>query len=138
MPAEQGHVTPASLVTVAIPVFGRLEYLPRALESVRRQDYQNVELIVSDNGSNAAVEDLVDRYYGRPYRFRRNPATVPLAVHFNQLVDAASGEYFALLSDDDEISPNFLSALDEKITLCTTQIDKTEQYKKGLLQKMFV
>jgi type I restriction enzyme S subunit len=33
---------------------------------------------------------------------------------------------------------NFLSAIDEKINLCTTQIEKTEQYKKGLLQKMFV
>ena len=32
---------------------------------------------------------------------------------------------------------NFLSAIDEKITLCNTQIEKTEQYKKGLLQQMF-
>jgi type I restriction enzyme S subunit len=32
---------------------------------------------------------------------------------------------------------NFLSAIDEKITHCTTQIEKTEQWKKGLLQKMF-
>ena len=33
---------------------------------------------------------------------------------------------------------NFLSAIDEKIALSTIQIEKTEQYKKGLLQKMFV
>jgi len=33
---------------------------------------------------------------------------------------------------------NFLSAIDEKISLCNTQIAKTEQYKKGLLQQMFV
>jgi len=32
---------------------------------------------------------------------------------------------------------NFLSAIDEKINHCTTQIEKTEQWKKGLLQKMF-
>ncbi|MEI7999119.1 MAG: restriction endonuclease subunit S, partial [Candidatus Omnitrophota bacterium] len=32
---------------------------------------------------------------------------------------------------------NFLSAIDEKINCCTDQISKTEQYKKGLLQKMF-
>jgi len=32
---------------------------------------------------------------------------------------------------------NFLSAIDEKIYCCTDQISKTEQYKKGLLQKMF-
>lgn len=33
---------------------------------------------------------------------------------------------------------NFLSAIDEKISLCNNQIAKTEQYKKGLLQQMFV
>lgn len=33
---------------------------------------------------------------------------------------------------------NFLTAIDEKISLCNTQINKTEQYKKGLLQQMFV
>jgi len=32
----------------------------------------------------------------------------------------------------------FLSAIDDKINLCNTQIEKTEQWKKGLLQKMFV
>jgi type I restriction enzyme S subunit len=33
---------------------------------------------------------------------------------------------------------NFLSAIDDKINLCNTQIEKTEQWKKGLLQKMLV
>ena len=33
---------------------------------------------------------------------------------------------------------NFLSAIDEKIYHCQQQIEKTEQWKKGLLQKMFV
>ncbi|MDP2888656.1 MAG: restriction endonuclease subunit S [Bacteroidota bacterium] len=33
---------------------------------------------------------------------------------------------------------NFLSAIDEKINCCTDQISKTDQYKKGLLQQMFV
>ena len=33
---------------------------------------------------------------------------------------------------------NFLSAIDEKINHRQTQIEKTEQYKKGLLQQMFV
>jgi type I restriction enzyme, S subunit len=32
---------------------------------------------------------------------------------------------------------NFLSSLDEKINHCQKQIEQTEQWKKGLLQKMF-
>ena len=33
---------------------------------------------------------------------------------------------------------NFLSAIDEKISHCQVQITKMEQYKKGLLQQLFV
>jgi type I restriction enzyme S subunit len=33
---------------------------------------------------------------------------------------------------------NFLSAIDEKINHCQLQIEKTENWKKGLLQQLFV
>lgn len=106
-----GGAKPTSIVTVAIPVYKRLAYLPRALESVQRQDYPHVELIVSSNGRNPEVLGLVERHYGKAYRLRQNVDSVPMAAHFNQLVAAASGEYFLLLSDDDEISPNCLTTL---------------------------
>jgi len=100
------------LVTVGLPVYRRLDYLPQALQSLDAQDYPSIELIVSDNGMNGPrIPEIVARYYSRPYRFRQNPSTVPIAVHFNQLVDEASGEYFILLSDDDEVSPNYVSEM---------------------------
>ena len=44
---------------------------------------------------------------------------------------------FPCLEEQTKIA-NFLSAIDEKINCCTDQINKTEQYKKGLLQQLFV
>jgi glycosyltransferase involved in cell wall biosynthesis len=100
------------LVTVGIPVYKRLNYLPQALRSVHIQDYPNIELIVSDNGMNGAkITDIVDAYYSRPYRFRQNAESVPVIPHFNQIINEATGEYFVLLSDDDEISPSYISEL---------------------------
>ena len=61
------------------------------------------------NGS--AVSELVKQHYSRPSRFRQNPSTVGMSIHFNQIIKEASGEYFVLLADDDEISSNYVSEL---------------------------
>lgn len=100
------------LVTIGIPVYKRLEFLPNVLQIVAAQDYPHIDLLVSDNGLNGSVvPDIVNRHISRPYRFRQNAATVGISTHFNQLMQNAEGEYFVALADDDEISPNFLSEL---------------------------
>ncbi len=100
------------LVTIAVPIYKRLQYIPSILKMVGEQDYPEVELLISDNGKNGSkVREMVEGHYSRPYRFRQNPETVQMVVHFNQLVNEARGEYFFLLLDDDEISPNFASEL---------------------------
>jgi len=57
------------------------------------------------------VPDIVAKYYRKPYRFRQNSTTVGISAHFNQLIQSASGEYFVVLADDDEISSNYVSDL---------------------------
>jgi glycosyltransferase involved in cell wall biosynthesis len=100
------------LVTIGIPIYKRLEYLPNALRVVTAQDYPHIDLLVSDNGVNgSAVSDLVEQHYRRPYRFRQNASTVSPSIHFTQLIQNARGEYFIALPDDDEITPNFVSEL---------------------------
>lgn len=105
--------------TVALPIYKRLEYLPQVLALVQAQDYPNLELIISDNGQNGAkVRDLVEAHYRRPCRFRQNPSTVNVTEHFNQILQLASGEYYTVLSDDDEISPNYISELVGRLEAC--------------------
>jgi glycosyltransferase involved in cell wall biosynthesis len=103
-------------VTVAIPVYQRLTLLPAALQSVAAQDYPNIELIVSDNGENGAlVPRVVRAHYPGAHITRHNSPSVPLVTHLNQLLAAASGKYFVLLCDDDEISRTFVSELVERL-----------------------
>jgi glycosyltransferase involved in cell wall biosynthesis len=99
-------------VTIGIPLYKRLEYLPDVLKIVASQDYPNIELLLSDNGMNGtAVPNIANKYYPRPYRFRQNHSTVGMSAHFTQLIYEASGEFFILLADDDEISANYVSDL---------------------------
>jgi len=54
------------------------------------------------------------------------------------LSDFFSTEIVLPCLDEQTTIANFLLAIDEKINCCTEQISKTDQYKKGLLQQMFV
>jgi glycosyltransferase involved in cell wall biosynthesis len=102
----------SKVVTIGIPVYKRLDYLPNVLRIVAAQDYPHIDLLVSDNGMNGNnVQPIVDQYYSKPYRFRQNPATVSGSSHYNQLIQNASTEFVIILADDDEISPNFVSEL---------------------------
>jgi glycosyltransferase involved in cell wall biosynthesis len=100
------------VVTIALPAYKNMTYLPEALRCVDRQDYRDIELIVSDNGMNGGlVKEIADQNYSRPYRFRQNPQTVSCSEHWNQIIDEATGEYFMMLCDDDEITPNYVSEM---------------------------
>jgi glycosyltransferase involved in cell wall biosynthesis len=102
------------LVTIAMPIYRRLHYLPQALGSVAAQGYPAIDLIVSDNGENTdEVREIVERHYAGPFRFRRNERTVRVDEHFNQLLGEARGEYFLVLADDDQLGDNFLRGLVE-------------------------
>lgn len=104
------------LVTVAVPVYKNRRYLPGALASVAAQDYPEIDLLISNNGMDPdLLQEVIDRSCPRPHRLRRNPDTVPLSAHFNQLVEAARGDYFVLLCDDDEISPDYVYRLCDRL-----------------------
>ena len=100
------------VVTIGIPIYKRLEFIPNVLRTVAAQDYPHIDLLISDNGMNGnSVKRIVDQHYTRPYRFRQNSETVSGSSHYNQLIENAAGEYVVILADDDEISPNFVSGL---------------------------
>jgi len=100
------------VVTIGVPVYKRLGFLANVLRSIGEQDYPAIEVIVSDNGLNGEeLPELVHGHYPKPFRFRRNRSISSMPTHFNQIIDEASGKYFMILCDDDEISPNFIGEM---------------------------
>jgi hypothetical protein len=101
------------LVTLAVTTLNRSTYLRESLGSALAQDYPNLEILISDNGSRdqtPLVTQTLVQSDGR-VRLRRNQKTVPLHEHFNQCVQEARGEYFILLHDDDFINASCVSEL---------------------------
>src|SRR5690606_18847361 len=98
------------LVTVVIPTCNRSAYLRETLQSVREQDYENLEILVSDNASTDDTAAVVSEIAASDprVRYRRNLVKIPLIPHFNQCVAQARGEFFVLLSDDDRVNETFV------------------------------
>jgi|GEM_PF-3646048 len=102
------------LVTIGVPTYNRPELLKRALTSIAAQDYPNLEVLVADNCSpgsevQAVYESFKDALPGS--RYYRHAKNIGGLKNFFSLLAAASGKYFMWLADDDEISPNYISAL---------------------------
>jgi hypothetical protein len=94
-------------LTIAIPTLNRAELLPRAIESALAQTSQEVEIIVSDNGSTDETAEVIRQFAGRGIRTYSQAQTITAAQHGTFLMHQAQGELFLGLSDDDYLEPEF-------------------------------
>jgi glycosyltransferase involved in cell wall biosynthesis len=89
------------LVSIVIPAFNGAVYVGEAIESVLGQSYENVELIVLDDGSTDDTPNVVRRYHGKLYHERH--ANIGQAATLNRGWEIAEGDYLAYLSCDDAL-----------------------------------
>lgn len=97
--------------SVLLPTRNRLEYLRYAVETVLRQDYQNWEIIVSDNCSDDDIEGYVRSLGDERVRFIRTSSFVPVTDNWNNALEHSTGDYVVMLGDDDGLLPNYFSSL---------------------------
>jgi len=120
------------LVSIGIPTYNRPNQLRRALESACNQRYKNIEIIVSDNCSpGSETNEIVSEFLSKDDRIRffRQKKNEGMMFNFYFVLEMAKGHYFFWLSDDDYISPDFISILlqylemDKSImvAMCATQ-----------------
>ena len=77
--------------------------LARALASVRNQSYENIEIVVVDDGSTDETPELLEDFsYEKSFVCIRNEESQGACRARNQGIEAAKGSYIAGLDDDDE------------------------------------
>lgn len=102
------------LVSIILTSFNQERFIVRCLESVKSQDYPNVELIAVDNGSrdNSAAliqQWAVDHGRGLVSKVFLRKDTMPYCKSFNEAFSYSRGQYFIDLSGDDELMPEHIS-----------------------------
>ena len=101
------------LVSIGLPVYNGERFLKRALDSLLAQDFQNLELILSDNASTDDTSMICEEYASKDARIRyvRNATNLGALKNFNQVLDLARGTYFMWAAYDDLWEPDFISSL---------------------------
>jgi len=98
-------------VSTVIVNWNRKELLRACLDALRRQTFQNLEVIVVDNGSTDGSAEMLAGPEFRCVRCIRNTENRGFCAANNQGVRQARGEYVALLNNDAEPDPRWIEEL---------------------------
>lgn len=95
-----------SLVSIVIPVYNGSKFVKQAIDSALAQTYQNIEIIVVNDGScDGGATAEICRSYGEKIRyFEQENGGVSVAL--NRGIEEMRGEWFSWLSHDDLYAPN--------------------------------
>lgn len=94
-----------------MPVFDGERFVAQAIEALLAQDFEDFELVISDNASTDATPDICKDYESRDGRVRylRNRENLGAAFNYNRLVAEARGDYFKWAPHDDLHAPTYLA-----------------------------
>lgn len=95
-------------VTVIIPTYNRAEILPRAIDSVLEQTFEEFELLVVDDGSNDGTLSVLDTYEDERLRVITHGTNRGANVARNTGIEHANGDFIAFLDSDDTWHPEKL------------------------------
>ena len=94
------------LVSVIVPAFNHEKYIESCLESIYRQSYRKIELIIINDGSSDNTDEkIVSFIEKRKKRFKNityvNRRHEGIGETLNELIDLANGEYLFQIASDD-------------------------------------
>ena len=103
--------------SVLLPTRNRLDLLKSAIETVRRQDYSDWEIIVSDNFSDEDIIGYVQSLDDVRIKFHRTEKFIPVTDNWNNALLHSNGTYVIMLGDDDCLMQGYFSKLSKLIKM---------------------
>jgi len=123
------------LISVVVPVYNVEKYLNKCVESIVKQTYGNLEIIVVDDGSPDNCPRICDEWAARDNRIKViHLENAGVANARNTALRQAHGDYIAFVDGDDYIEPDMYAVLldtalkyNSDITFCSYQINDEDR-----------
>ncbi len=110
------------LISVLVPAYEAEKHIEKCLTSITEQTWDNLEIIVVDDGSKDRTGEIADGFAERDARVRViHQENAGVAAARNALLEAATGDFILQVDADDYISPKAVETLYR--TLMDTEAD---------------
>ena len=111
------------LISIIVPIYKVEPYLDRCIQSIVAQTYDNLEIILVDDGSPDSCPAICDAWAKKDSRIRViHKENGGLSDARNAGMAVATGKYVSFIDSDDHIAPEFIAKLYEAIVNTGAQI----------------
>lgn len=110
MECSKGEKNMDKKISVIIPVYNVEKYLARCLNSIIKNTYKNIEIILVNDGSKDKSQEIIDKYknkYGNIIKAKEQENKGPAEAR-NVGIEMASGEYIMFVDSDDFIKEDYI------------------------------
>ena len=101
-------IGPSPTFSILLPTKNRLDLLKGAVETVLRQDFDDWEIVISDNCSEDDVGGWVETLAEPRVVYLRSDVALAVTDNWNRALDASTGKYVVMLGDDDGLTPGYM------------------------------
>jgi glycosyltransferase involved in cell wall biosynthesis len=110
-------------VAICIPTYNQAQYLPESVGSACRQNYENVEVWVSDDASTDDTPQVMAQLCQQfpQVRYYRQPKNMGIAGNNTWLMSQPTTEFIIRLDSDDVLKPHYVQTL---VALLTPNIQR--------------
>jgi glycosyltransferase involved in cell wall biosynthesis len=111
-------------VSIGMPVYNGANYVRRSVQSLLAQDYEDFELLISDNASTDETESICRELAESDGRIRyfRNETNVGASRNYNRVFRFANGAFFKWAAHDDECHRTMLRRCVEVLERAPAQV----------------
>ena len=124
------------MISVIVPVYNVEEYLEECLESIRKQTYQDIEVILVNDGSTDGSREICERFCQVDSRFRLiNQENQGQSVARNRGFKESVGQYIMFVDSDDAVKENIVEVLLSYMKADVDLVECNLVYNQEKLQK---